>query len=223
MPGRSRLNANVIDTEQVYDDSISYAKLNTACKASIASLDTAAIASALAAAKVADKTVVKYLSVSLYATGTVVYPICTVPSMSTVTRVLTVCEASRVGASGTIDIGDASAASGYLANANIGKTLNDITGDDPALYGAYLWVPGVQTKTASSWAVTALHVDGTSHDMTTSTQGSTAGDWTVTTWGHPRTKTYLTDTVINATVVKGDNSAGTMGIYVFYEKVVAST
>lgn len=230
MTGRTRFGPNIIDTEQIYDDCVTYAKISTAAKASLAAMDTAILADA----KVADKTVVKYASVSLYATGTVVYPICTVPSISTVTKVITVCEASRVGTTGTIIIGDAGNDDGYFTNANIGKTLNDISGEDPATWGAYLWVPGVQTTlaqttTASNWALSSISLnEGTPNTFLSATQSSTAGDYTVTaspvvtTYGHKREKVYLTDTVINATVVKGDNSAGTMGIYVYYDKLVAS-
>jgi hypothetical protein len=241
MTGRTRYGSNVVDTEQIYDACVTYAKISDEAKASIAALDT----TALAAAKVADKTVVKYLSVSLYGTGTQTIPICTVPSISTVTRVITVCEASRVGTTGTIDIGDTGDTDGFLATANIGKTLNDITGDDPASYGVYLWVPAVQTATAaaltgsnSSLALTGANSTWTfeagaetgganstlSETGTNSTLSlSSGGNWAVTTYGHRRTKTYLTDTVINATVTKGDNTAGTMGIYVYYDKLVAST
>lgn len=258
MTGRTRFGPNIIDTENIYDGCVSYAKLSSACQSTLALTNPAT----LAEAKIADKTVVKYLSVSLYATGTVVYPICTVPSVSTVTRVLTVCEASRVGTTGTIDIGDAGDADGLLATAKIGKTLNDITGDDPADYGVYLWVPGLMgggdwsvtqgtlsggdwtytpgTLSGGDWEVTA--VDPSTHAITQTKTAASLGAGsqtktnttlssgsqtktaaTITTYGHKRTKTYLADTVLNATVAKGDNTAGTMGIYVFYDKVVPST
>jgi hypothetical protein len=246
MPGRSSLNANVIDTEQVFDDSISYAKLNTACKSTITGLDSTAMSTTLAAAKVADKTVCKYASVSCYATGTVVYPICTVPGVSIVTDVITVTEAAITpGGTGTQTIGDASAADGYLTDANIAKTLNAVSGEDPATRGVYLWVPGVQSSTvaAIAGAQSTIGMTGTNSTLTFGGSGentggsnsslalsgsnstislSSGGNWAVTTYGHPRVKVYLTDTVINCTAVKGTNTAGTLGVYVFYTKVVPS-
>jgi len=202
MTGRTRFGPNVVDTEQLYDACVTAAKIDP----TIASGVTTAIATALAAAKTADKTVVKYAQCNCAATGTVVYPICTVPSISVVTRVITVAEVGIVG-NGTQTVGDAGDAAGFLADGNITKTLNAISGEDPATYGAYLWVPGATATPAQNgttpFAVTA---------------------WpTPTTWGHYKPKVYLTDTVINLTSVKGTNSVGTLGVYVFYDKLVAST
>ena len=193
MTGRTRFGPNIIDTEQIIDDSISYAKLSTAAKASITS---AAQVAALVDAKVADKLVVKYASVNCYQTGTVVNPICTVPSISIVTDVITITEAAITpGGTGTQTVGDAGAADGFLVDANITKTLNAVSGIDPATRGAYLYTPGAQS-------------------------GETP--FAVSTWAHPTRKIYMTDTVINCTTVKGTNTAGTLGVYVFYMKVVPS-
>jgi len=191
MTGRTRFGPNIIDTEQIIDDSISYGKLSTAAKASITS---AAQVAALVDAKVADKLVVKYASVNCYQTGTVVNPICTVPSISIVTDVITITEAAIVG-NGSQSVGDADSASGFLDDSNITKTLNAVSGIDPATRGAYLYTPGEQN-------------------------GETP--FAVTTWAHPTRKLYLADTVINCTTVKGTNTAGTLGVYVFYMKAVPS-
>lgn len=142
MPGRSNLNANCVDTEQIIDGCITSAKFDPAVGTSIAAAILAAIA---ATAKV----VVEYVSIDMTATGTTVTPICTIPSMAVVTDVFTFCEVAQTG-NGTMTIGDGDHADGYMIDSNIAKTLYAVSGDDPATRGIYLYTPGMQTLTPAT-------------------------------------------------------------------------
>jgi hypothetical protein len=187
MPGRSNLGPNSVDTEQIYDGCVTMAKMNVADMATFSAAITAAIAAS-------QKIVVKYISVNMATTGTVVTPICTIPSMSFVTDVFTVCEVASDG-NGTINVGDADLATGYMINANITKTLNAVSGADYKTRGAYLYTPGAQ--------------DGTT-------------PFAVQEYGHPIGRFYLAPVVANVTNVKGTNTVGTMGVYLIYKKVTPS-
>jgi hypothetical protein len=184
--GRSSFGKNIIDTDQIFDGCITNAKLATDVNAAIAAVSTALTT--------ATKVVVKYVSIDMTATGTVVTPICTVPSMSIVTDVFTFCETAQTG-SGTLTIGDTNNAAGYMADTNITKTLNAVSGDDPSIRGPYLYTVGIQAGTPG---------------------------FAVSTWAGPRVKFYATATAVNVTNVKGSNTTGQMGIYLIYTKVTPS-
>jgi hypothetical protein len=153
-------------------------------------------------------------------------PIGTIPAGSLLQKCVTVATTAFNG-NFAVTIGDTEDQDGILANAYVTKTLAAVSGEDPATCGAYLWTPGVQTtmtqtKTASDYTLSALHVDGTSHSMDSHTQATTAGDWTVTaspvvtTYGHPRHKWYAADTVINAYVTQTTSTVGALDVYIFY-------
>jgi hypothetical protein len=173
-----------------------------------------------------------------------------VPSGSMVTGCIITCREAFDGGE-TVTIGRSGFTASILADANITKTLNAVSGEDPALYGSDLWVTGSQTVTAGdysvtawpavttpdAWALSALHVDSTSHNMDSHTQASqvavigsgtqtkTATNWAVGTYAHPKVKYCTVDTQYNAYRTQTETSAeaGTTGIldcYLFYTRMV---
>jgi hypothetical protein len=136
----------------------------------------------------------------------------------------------------TINIGDAGDTDGILPDASITKTLNAVSGEDPATYGVYLWNVGAQTKTAGDYSVTAWPALTTGGDWTVApldsqpqtqtktpaalsgagTQTKTATNWAVTTYGHAKQKLYTADTLINATVAQTTTTVGMLVVYILY-------
>jgi hypothetical protein len=160
-----------------------------------------------------------------------------VPGGSLVTGCIVSCREAFNGAE-TITIGRSGFTASILASANITKTLNAISGEDPTTYGSDLWVAGVgvpaQTATASDWTLTGLTLnEGTPNTFNSATQTKTAGNWAVTAWpnittlGHPKMCWCANDTQYNAyrSAVEGSAEAGTTGIldcYLFYTRAVMS-
>ena len=130
-------------------------------------------------------------TVPLATSGTV--PIGTVPAGSLVTDVITVIGVTPDIQDGTINIGDAGDTNGYLDTGSVTQTAAAVSGEDPMVRGAYLYVPGAQNP-------------GT--------------PFAVTSYGHPRTKYYAADTVVNAIITKGTNAVGTVIVYLFYMRGV---
>ena len=201
--GRSSFGKNIIDTDQIFDAAVTAGKIDP----TLAVANTAAI---LAAAKNSTRMGVITAAVDCTASATV--PIGTVPAGSMVTDVITV-TTTAINGSGTFNVGDTNNTLGYLANANVTKTLNAVSGEDPVTRGAYLYVPGAPTTTAGDWTVTVW-------SATAGTQTLTPSNWAVTTFGHPRRKFYAADTIVNATVTVGSNTAGLVTVYVFYMRGV---
>jgi hypothetical protein len=167
-------------------------------------------------------------------------PIGTIPAKSILQKCITVATTAFDG-NFAVTIGDAGDADGILANANVTKTIGAVSGEDPATCGAYLWTPGVQTATAGdfsvtawpsittpdNWEVTAVDPDTGAVTQTktptaigSGTQTTTATNWAVTTYGHPRHKWYAADTVINAYVTQTTTTVGALDVYVFYTRGV---
>ena len=171
----------------------------------------------------------------------------TIPAGSFLSACIISCRVAFTG-DGTVTIGRTSAQTGVLANANITKTLGAVSGEDPALYGTDLWVPGGQSTTAGdwtaafpaittpdNWALSALHV-GADSNMDTHTQASqvvvlsagsqtkTASNFTVTTWAHPKRKWCAAATQYNAycATAGSPGTAGILDCYLFYERAVMS-
>ena len=245
MTGRTRFGHNVIDTDNIYADAIDNTLLaDDAVQTENIKDDnvtTDKLAPGVLTQNVRD--MVKTAAI-LKTTGTI--PICTIPAGSYVYRVIT---SARIGFDGStsINIGDAGDTDGFLPTANITKTLAAVSGEDPATYGVYLWVPGVisggdwtytpGTLSGGDWEVTANPTwaqNGTDpYAVTSITKGAQtktaaslgAGSQvktaaTVTTYGHQRVKYYAADTVINATVVAGSSTVGTLDVYIHYMRTV---
>jgi hypothetical protein len=161
-----------------------------------------------------------------------------VPGGSLVTGCIISCRTAFTG-DGTVTIGTTAAE--ILANANITKTLHAISGEDPALYGTDLWVPGSQTTTAGDYSVTAWQTLTAAGDWTvtsfvptytqtktptaisaTGTQTKTATNWTVGTYGHPKMKWCANDTQYNAYchTAGSPGTAGILDCYLFYQRAV---
>ena len=184
--GRSSFGKNIIDTDQLFDACVTVGKLDAAVPT------TASVAAAAAlSSRNSTRMGVITATVPLATSGTV--PIGTVPAGSLVTDVIAVIGATPDQQDGTINIGDAGDTDGYLATANVTQTAAAVSGQDPALRGAYLYVPGNQ--------------DGTPGFL-------------VQTYGHPRTKYYAADTIVNAIITKGTNTVGTVIVYLFYMRGV---
>jgi hypothetical protein len=176
------------------------------------------------------------------ATATVTFagaaPLITIPANSIVTDVMTVCTETFNGTTPAVTIGDDSVAAGFLTlGLATGLTNGVVKGEIASERGTLLWVPGVLsggdwtvtqgTYTPSSWEVTALHVDGTTHSMDTKTQGSGAGSLSagsqtktaasMTTWGSPRRKYYATANHINVTIgTTGTPTTGALTVMMTY-------
>ena len=183
--GRSSFGKNIIDTDQLFDACVTAGKLDAAVPTT---------ASVTLSSRNSTRMGVITATIPLATSGTV--PIGTVPAGSLVTDVITVIGVTPDVRDGTINIGDAGDTDGYLPTANVTQTAAAVSGEDPALRGAYLYVPGVQTLTVLP------------------------ADYTVTTYGHPRTKYYAADTVVNAIITKGTNTVGTVIVYLFYMRGV---
>jgi len=190
--GRSALSPLCVDTEQIFDDSITQPKIGPAAVGTTELANDAVTADKVVAGMLTNGTrqCLAYAEVSCIADATV--PIGTIPGGSMVTDII-VATSTAINSNGTQNIGDAGAIDGLLATANITKTLDAISGEDPATRGVYLWVPGVQEGTPG---------------------------FAVTTYGHARKKWYANDTIINATIAKGSSTTGVIRVYVFYERGV---
>lgn len=195
--GHSPFNTNCIDTEQLYDLCITGAKI------AAGTVTSDKIASGVLTQHV--RNMVAYAGIG-HATATT--PISTIPSGSIVTGcIVSITEAYNGTASApVITIGRTGVEDGLLADANITKTLNTVNGQDPALYGADLWVPGVSATPAQNgttpFAVTA---------------------WpTPTTWGHARVHYLAVDTIYNAyiTAAGSGGTTGTADVFILYNRVV---
>jgi hypothetical protein len=164
----------------------------------------------------------------------------TIPAGSFLSACIISCRTAFTG-DGTVTIGRTGAQTGVLADANITKTLGAVSGEDPALYGTDLWVPGVQTtltqtKTTGDYTVTQFPTVSTADDWTvtvwsatagtqtktpvalhTPAQTTTASNWTVTasptvtTYAHPKRKWCAAATQYNAYCATA-GSPGTAGI-----------
>jgi hypothetical protein len=193
MPGRSNLNANSVDTEQIFDGCITGAKIG-AKEVKTANINDAAVTGTQLAQGLltqGTRVPVMYAQVTKTA-GTI--PIGTIPGGSMLLKCITVASVAFNGDI-TITIGDAGNAAGILADANITKSLNAVSGEDPSTYGAYLYTAGAQQA------------------------GST---YQVTTWAGPKVKWYANDTVLNATVTQTTTSVGALEVYIFYIRAVMS-
>ena len=166
-----------------------------------------------------------------------------VPAGCIVTGCIITCREAFDGGE-TVTIGRSGFTASILADANITKTLNAVSGEDPSLYGSDLWVGGSQTKTAGDYSVTAWPTITTADDWTVTvwsatagtqtktpvvigsgTQTKTATNWTVGTYAHPKVKYCNVDTQYNAYRTQTETSAeaGTTGIldcYLFYTRMV---
>lgn len=100
------------------------------------------------------------------------------PAGALLCDVWTVCTATYDATAPTIDIGYSGAASAILPTASIGKTVTNVSGDDPAVRGTDLYVPGAQSSTAGDWTVTQGTLSG--GDWTYTPGTLTPDDWTVT-------------------------------------------
>ena len=176
--GRSSFGKNIIDTDQLFDQCVTVGKLDAAVPTT---------ASVTLSSRNSTRMGVVTATVPLATSGTV--PIGTVPAGSLVTDVITVIGVTPDIQDGTINIGDAGDTNGYLDTGSVTQTAAAISGEDPMVRGAYLYVPGAQNP-------------GT--------------PFAVTSYGHPRTKYYAADTIVNAVITKGTNTVGTIIVYVFY-------
>jgi hypothetical protein len=216
---------------EVADASITEAKIvpKTITNASLS--DTAGIKSTQL-----DVGVLKSISTSVtYAGATAAI---TIPANSIVTDVITVCTETFNGTTPAATIGDDSVANGFLTlGLATGLTSGAVKGEIASDRGTLLWVPGVLsggdwtntqgTFTPSSWEVTALHVDSTTHSMDTKTQGSGAGSLSagsqtktaasMTTWGSPRRKYYAAANHVNVTIgTTGSPTTGAITVILMY-------
>jgi hypothetical protein len=193
MPGRSNLGPNCVDTEQIFDGCVTWAKITPGTITGDKIASATITSDKLAAGILTQGTRVPVMYAQVTKTAGVI-PIGTIPGGSMLLKCITVASTAFDG-NITITIGDAGSAAGILADANIAKTLNAISGEDPSKYGAYLWVPGAQSGTTP---------------------------FGVSTWATPRVKWYANDTVLNATVTQTTTTVGALEVYIFYIRGVMS-
>jgi hypothetical protein len=90
-----------------------------------------------------------------------------IPANALVTDVIAVCTETFNGTSVTLTIGDDAYTDGFLADAHIGKTAGNVSGEDPANRGSLLWVDGQQDglEDVTSWGrkKQKFYTDGTLH------------------------------------------------------------
>jgi len=117
--------------------------------------------------------------------------IAVLPAFSVLIDVFTYCTETYTATIPTIDIGYAGGGNSnkILPTASIGKTITNVSGDDPAVRGTDLYVAGAQNGT---------------------------GVYDVTTWAHPKPKFYAAQTTVIATIAGGTGNAGTMDVYLSY-------
>jgi hypothetical protein len=228
---RSSFAANVIDTEQIFDACITAVKLATDSVIT-AKIQDDAVTSDKIAPGVLTQHVRNMVAYAAIGHTTVTTPIGTIPAGALIKGCIVSITEAYNGTTPSIDIGVAGDHDSLLPTASIARSLNSISGEDPATYGVELWVPGVQTAiaqttTASDWALSALTVDSGTHAMASHTQATTAGDYTVTaspivtTYGHPRKKYLAADTVYNAYTAAGTGTTtGTADVFILYDRVV---
>ena len=119
--------------------------------------------------------------------------IITIPAGSLVTGILAACNGTFDGASLTVKIGDEDAAEGFIPAANVGTTAGNVSGQDPALRGSYLWAAGTQ-----------------------------GGDEGVTAWGRQLVKYYPAQKHVQSTLSYTGASKGTTGgitVWLFYVRL----
>lgn len=204
MAGRSRLNANSVDTEQIFDACITGDKIGSQEVKTANIKDLNVTSGKLAAGILTQGTRVPVMYAQVLKTAGVI-PLGTIPGGSMLLKCITVASTAFNG-NITITIGDTGNAAGILADANIAKTLNAVSGEDPSTYGVYLYTPGVS---------------GTPTQNGTTPFAVTA--WpTPTTWAGPRVKWYANDTVLNATVAQTTTTVGALEVYIFYIRAVMS-
>ncbi len=182
-----------------------------------------------------------------YKDGKSANPIITIPANSLVTNVIAVCTTAFNGTAVTIDLGDNSLSNNFIANTNVGITLNAVSGTNPSLCGSNLWQAGGQSTTAGNWTATfptittpdnweVINKDtGTTlsaaelpFTQTTTTTVISAGSQTktpsnfgVTTWGSPLTAFYAAANNLNSTLGYTGTSKGTAGAMTVYLVYVA--
>jgi hypothetical protein len=171
------------------------------------------------------------------------YPICTVPGGSLVIGCIAVARIAFDGDT-AITLGRTAAQTSLMAAPTLAP-INSVTGDDPAVLGTDLWVTGGQTTTAGNWTasfptittpdawgLSALHVNLTSGNMDTHTQGSqvtvisagsqttTPSNFSVTTWAHPKWHWCASNTTYNAYLTSTTGTVGALDVYISYIRYV---
>ena len=122
-----------------------------------------------------------------YNDGKSANPIIAIPANSLVTDVIAVCTETFNGSSVTLTIGDDGTADGFLSNAHISLTAGNVSGEDVANRGAYLWTAGQQDglEAVTSWgrAKTKFYANSSYHVYSTlgytGTSKGTTGAMTV--------------------------------------------
>ena len=190
--------ANSITEAQIALGALTTASLNPA-----AGITSGQLAGSIAQSKLAGGILSTQLAagVAKVLSGTVTYndgksanPIITIPANALVTDVIAVCTTAFNGTAVTIDLGDDSNASNFIGNANVGLTLNAVSGQKCSDRGSNLWLSGTLSATTP---------------------------FGVSVWPTPLRKFYAATNHLNSTLGYTGTSKGTAGAMTVYLAYIA--